>query len=123
MIHSVCTISHKGNSTLFAIVYFLLKIKEYEVSKSHNEKEIRSLDSELRTLQAKVKEMEEKDLRAKLDSVKRIEDLEEQKRKQEAENDHLNSSKELLKKRHAEEMKTTENSHRFADILFQIRQI
>ena len=74
---------------------------------------MKSLEAELRTLYSKVSELEEGKIRVELESSKKIEDFEEKVRKLEMENDHLNSSQDMIKKRHADEIKALESSHKY----------
>ena len=74
---------------------------------------MKSLEAELRTLYSKVSELEQGKTKVELESSKKIEDLEEKVRKLEMENDHLNNSQDMLKKRHADEMKALESSHKY----------
>ena len=82
-----------------------------------HEKNRLSLETELRDLQAKISSFEEGKLKSNLESTSRIEELENKIRKLELEKDQLVNSQEMLKKRHEDEIKAMENSHKYVCVV------
>ena len=91
-------------------------ISEYEIVKRKNENELKSLEAELQTLYSKLSEAEGSRVKAELESSKKIQDLEEKVRKLEIEKEHFNSSQDMLKRRHSDELKAIESSHKYVGL-------
>ncbi len=70
------------------------------------------MDSEIRELQAKIARMEEDSVKTSMDLSKKIEELESKVRKYELEIEQWKNSQNLAQKRHDEEMKALEGSHK-----------
>ena len=64
-------------------------------------------------MQLKISSFEEGKLKSNLESTNRIEELENKIRKLEFEKEQLVNSQEMLKKRHEDEIKAMENSHKY----------
>lgn len=82
------------------------------MEKSHHSENRKKLDSEIRELQGKIARMEEDSVKTSMDLSKKIEELESKVRKYELEIEQWKNSQNLAQKRHDEEMKALEGSHK-----------